>query len=48
MTEALPIDPEVAKRLNSKKGKDLYGYQGEAIDQIMVRFRKFPSGSNLF
>ena len=42
MTEALPIDPEVAKRLNSKKGKDLYGYQGEAIDQIMARFRKFP------
>ena len=47
MTEALPIDPEVAKRLNSKKGKDLYGYQGEAIDQIMARFRKFPSGYNL-
>ena len=47
MTEALPIDPEVAKRLNSKKGKNLYGYQGEAIDQIMARFRKFPSGYNL-
>ena len=43
MTEALPIDPEVAKRLNSKKGKDLYGYQGEAIGQIMDRFRKFPA-----
>ena len=47
MTEALPIDPEVAQRLNSKKGKDLYGYQGEAIDQIMGRFRKFPTGYNL-
>ena len=46
MTEALPIDPEVAKRLKSKKGKDLYGYQGEVDDQIMDRFRKFPSGYN--
>lgn len=47
MTEALPIDPEVAKRLKSKKGKELYGYQADAIDQIMGRIRKFPSGYNL-
>ena len=47
MTEALPIDPEVVKRLNSKKGKDLYGYQSDAIEQIMGRIRKFPSGYNL-
>ena len=47
MTEALPIDPEVAKRMTSKKGKTLYGYQGEAIEQIMARIRKFPSGYNL-
>ena len=47
MTEALPIDPEVAKRLKSKKGKELYGYQADAIEQIMGRIRKFPSGYNL-
>ena len=47
MTEALPIDPEVVKRLKSKKGKELYGYQADAIEQIMGRIRKFPSGYNL-
>ena len=47
MTEALPIDQAVVKRLKSKQGKQLYGYQAEAIDKIMGRIRKFPGGYNL-
>ena len=41
MTEALPIDPEVAKRLKSKKGRISMVIK-EAIDQIMDRFRNSP------
>ena len=47
MTEALPIDEAIAKRMQSKKGKELYGYQKNAIDTIMSRIRKFPEGYNL-
>ena len=47
MTEALPIDQKVAERLKSKKGKELYGYQADAIETIMGRIRKFPEGYNL-
>ena len=47
MTEALPIDEAIAKRMQGKKGKELYGYQKNAIDTIMSRIRKFPEGYNL-
>ena len=47
MTEPLPIDQTIAARMTSKKGKELYGYQSDAIEKIMGRIRKFPTGYNL-
>ena len=45
--EALPIDPKIANRMRDKKGKELYGYQVQAIDTILSRIQKFPEGYNL-
>ena len=45
--EALPIDPKVANRMRDKKGKELYGYQVQAINTILSRIQKFPEGYNL-
>ena len=45
-TEALPIDPKIANRMRDK-GKELYGYQVQAIDTILSRIQKFPEGYNL-
>ena len=47
MTEAVPMNQSLIDRLQSKKGKDLYGYQAEAIETIMGRMRKFPNDYNL-
>ena len=35
MTEAIPMHQSLIDRLKSKKGKELYGYQAEAIDKIL-------------
>ena len=45
--EALPNDPKIANRMRDKKGKELYGYQVQAIDTILSRIQKFPEGYNL-
>lgn len=45
--EALPIDPKIANRMRDKKGKELYGYQVQAIDTILSRIQRFPEGYNL-
>ena len=45
--EALPIDPKIVNRMRDKKGKELYGYQVQAIDTILSRIQKFPEGYNL-
>ena len=45
--EALPIDPKIVNRMRDKKGKELYGYQVQAIDTILSRIQRFPEGYNL-
>ena len=45
--EALQINPKIANRMRDKKGKELYGYQVQAIDTILSRIQKFPEGYNL-
>ena len=47
MTEAIPMHQALIDRLNSKKGKELYGYQANAIETMMSRLRKFPTEYNL-
>ena len=47
MTEAIPMHQSMIDRLNQKKGKDLYGYQANAIETILGRLTKFPTSYNL-
>ncbi|MFB1020784.1 MAG: DEAD/DEAH box helicase family protein, partial [Flavobacteriales bacterium] len=41
------MDPKIKARLQSKSGKTLYGYQKDAIDEMMGKFNDKSTNFNL-